>query len=63
MQDFASCIRRALHKALNCVFVLSWGLTTASIFDGEHTVVAFLRKLIPELLKRSRGALLSPSPS
>lgn len=63
MQDFASCIRRALHKALKCSFVLSRRLTAASIFDGGHAVVTFLRELIPESLKRSRGALLAPSPS
>lgn len=63
MQDLASCIRRALHKALNCSFVLRWGLTIASMFDGGHTVVIFLMELINGLLKRSGGALRAPSPS
>lgn len=63
MRVFPSCIRRVLHKALNCSFVPSQGLSAASIFDGGHTVVTFLRELIPELLKRSGGALLASSPS
>lgn len=58
MWDFPSCVRRVLHKALNCSFVLTQGLTAASIFDGGCTVVTFLREF-PELLKRSAACTFS----